>query len=277
MSSKRSAARKLQATTHASDHQEVCDQLFSWSDVDNRTDTMSLPEAASLLGIELTDAETMIAEDNLCATKDETTKEWLVKIACVRAQLAGEDEDTAGTELHADATDTATASGDRPAEVPFSDASAHHHATRDGETSAPAEGFSRQSVTRKNIEALMDSLDFANVRLEGSMYRIGYLEAQVASLQEQLKVLPEFRSKAAQAILIDRENDILEEEIAEQRARNDLLLEGNVRLATELQNAHDELDKLHASVDALERAWWWAFVSWFFGFCFRPEERREPA
>jgi len=104
--------------------------------------------------------------------------------------------------------------------------------------------LNRSETTAKHVGDVLESLDFAAVRLEGAMYRIGYLESQVDTLQEQLKVLPEFRARAAKAILTERENRVLLQSISEYE--------------DELKETHDLLEKLNKSRT-------WQFFRWMFG------------
>lgn len=104
--------------------------------------------------------------------------------------------------------------------------------------------LNRTETTAKHVGDVLESLDFAAVRLEGAMYRIGYLESQVDNLNEQLKVLPEFRARAAKAILTERENHVLLQSISEYEA--------------ELKETHELLEKLNKSRT-------WQFFRWMFG------------
>jgi DNA repair ATPase RecN len=104
--------------------------------------------------------------------------------------------------------------------------------------------INRAETTAKHVGDILESLDFAAVRLEGAMYRIGYLESQVDSLHEQLKVLPEFRARAAKAILTERQNHVLIETISEYE--------------NELNETHELLEKLSKSKT-------WQFFRWAFG------------
>lgn len=111
----------------------------------------------------------------------------------------------------------------------------------------PSTGLSSQNradTTAKHVGDVLESLDFAAVRLEGAMYRIGYLESQVDSMQEQLKVLAEFRARAAKAILIERENHALIESI---------------------QEYEDELKETHELLEKLNKSRTWQFFRWMFG------------
>lgn len=102
----------------------------------------------------------------------------------------------------------------------------------------------RADTTAKHVGDVLESLDFAAVRLEGAMYRIGYLESQVDSMQEQLKVLGEFRARAAKAILIERENHTLLESI---------------------QEYEEELKETHELLERLNKSRTWQFFRWLFG------------
>lgn len=104
--------------------------------------------------------------------------------------------------------------------------------------------LNRTETTAKHVGDVLESLDFAAVRLEGAMYRIGYLESQVDNMTEQLKVLPEFRARAAKAILTERENRVLIEAISEYES--------------ELKETHHLLEKLNKSRT-------WQFFRWAFG------------
>ncbi len=107
--------------------------------------------------------------------------------------------------------------------------------------------LNRSETTAKSVDSVLESLDFAAVRLEGAMYRIGYLESQVDSLQEQLKVLPEFRARAARAILTERENVMLIETLSEYES---------------------ELEETHALLEKLNKSKTWQFCRWAFGLTF---------
>ena len=104
--------------------------------------------------------------------------------------------------------------------------------------------LNRSETTAKHVGDVLESLDFAAVRLEGAMYRIGYLESQVDYLTEQLKVLPEFRARAAKEILTERENHVLLQAISEYES--------------ELKETHELLEKLNKSRT-------WQFFRWMFG------------
>ncbi len=111
----------------------------------------------------------------------------------------------------------------------------------------------------------MDSLDFANVRLEGSMYRIGYLEAQVHSMEEQIALMNEYRNRAAMAILKDRENDILREKMVGLETKS-ATLENQVAILEEnLTNANVLLARI-------EQTWWYRVCAWLFRFNVHDEQ-----
>lgn len=279
---------------------------------------MSIEEAALLLGIAVEDALTMIDAGTLCASVDDSTGEWLVKTACVRAQLAetvplatgnGGDE-AAGDQV------IKISSGRKVAAFHFEetdlelDNHTHGSSTLDRQeceeivaemlehifqqevetppaalpvqTPAPMpevvstppapvapepeqqKSFDRAEITARNVQALLDSLDFANVRLEGSMYRVGYLEAQVSSLEEQLELMNEYRNRAAKSILIDRENDLLKEKVAGLETQNSDMQE-------HLTALDEHLVQAHMAISRIEKTWWYRLFSWLFQF--KPFER----
>jgi hypothetical protein len=242
-----------------------CDDFFSWIEVEHRKNSMSVTEAAALLSIDHAEAVEMIHDGSLCATFDETTEDWLVKTACVRAQLA--ESISIGTENgprrthHVDRADEdqdETVDNQRVHAPTSTESGAHHFNER-----AP---FDREAITAKNVQSLVDSLTFANSRLEGTMYRIGYLEAQVASLEEQLKVLPEFRNRAAKAILVERENDMLKDEV-DSLHRTISTREGNIAaMHTHQATLEASLDSYNEQLDRVQQQWWFRLFSRLFGF-----------
>jgi hypothetical protein len=246
----------------------------------------------------------MIEDQSLCASRDEDTGEWLVQSACVRAQMA--EAELEGTDIGArhlatfdselvdhlvhemhesfaanDWEGVVTFPRKDPQEVIaqfFAQRSPHYAhgvfdvAARQEELPAgaaipiDAELFDRAAITAKNVESLMDSLDFATVRLEGAMYRVGYLEGQVASLEEQLKVLPEYRSRAAGAILTERENVLLHDQVQkllEKTAGYESMID---TLDLEIGELDDKLTASNAILDRLQTLWWFRLFSWLFGF-----------
>jgi hypothetical protein len=274
MSSEAAAVRHFEESH--SNSVGACDEFFAWADVESRKDTMSVNEAASLLGVSVQAAIDMINEGVLCAVVDATTGEHLVKTACVRAQLADTVplsdrpgfirppdhlEERAMEPLKINQTELDAIF--RPEQHLLHELAAETivgtlmPAPKPEKEEKPA--FDRAAITAKNIEALMDSLDFANVRLEGSMYRIGYLEAQINSFEEQLTVLNEFRARAAKAILTERENVILTDKVE--------ILESRIRI---LERGVDILDAnlVHANtlLMRIEQTWWYKLCSWLFRF-----------
>jgi hypothetical protein len=73
----------------------------------------------------------------------------------------------------------------------------------------------RETLTNSSVAKILEQLTFTSDRLSGAMHRIGYLESQVDTMEAQLSFLPEFRAKAARAIVLELENfdykDIVEQ------------------------------------------------------------------
>lgn len=213
----------------------------------NSIDTapMTVHETCVLLGMDKPEVLKLIKQKLLCAQRDDSTDGWAIERQCALTQQSAfmtAQRDPISFEPQIDDLFAPQQTIHMSAELHTS-----NEVTQPTGLSAPrgTKGLStldRADATAKSVESILDSLDFANVRLEGAMYRIGYLEAQVDSLQEQLKVLPEFRARVANAILTDRENDILREIVAEHEQK--------------LESANKMLEKFQQSKAI--RFWSWA-------------------
>jgi hypothetical protein len=105
-------------------------------------------------------------------------------------------------------------------------------------------GIDRADITNKNLESVLENLDFSSVRLEGAMYRIGYLEAKLDDLQKELQILPELRTKWAKSLILERENEEYRETIAKRE---------------------HELLEVHQMLDKIKESWWCRAWCWFTG------------
>lgn len=106
----------------------------------------------------------------------------------------------------------------------------------------------KQDLSARNLAVVLESLDFANDRLQTAMHRIGYLEGTVEGLKERVKELPELKVIAFKYPLLEREN----------RELKTILLERDTQLAqseAELRHNNLILDKVKAS-------WWCRFWAW---------------
>ena len=106
----------------------------------------------------------------------------------------------------------------------------------------------KQDLSQRNLAAVIESLEFANDRLQVTMHRIGYLEAKVEGLEERLLILPELKSIAARYPLLEMENQELKT----------ILIERETQLAeseAELRQASLILDHVRASL--WHRFWAW--------------------
>jgi hypothetical protein len=130
----------------------------------------------------------------------------------------------------------------------------------------------REAITSASVNKVIEQLTFTSDRLSGAMHRVGYLESQTEMMQDQLRFLPEFRAKAARAIILERENWELKE-VVEQRNmqlinRERLLEEKNQQIAIleKVLAAHrNHLDMVEADLDKLETNPWVRFWAWFSG------------
>jgi len=135
--------------------------------------------------------------------------------------------------------------------------------------------FSRQAreeITNANITLVLDQLTFSADRLAGAMHRIGYLESQVETMEDQLRFLPEFRAKAARSIVLERQNwelkDVIENRNMQLIRRERLLEEKNQQVAIleKVLSAHKKhLSMVEDDLDKLEGNAWVRFWAWFSG------------
>jgi hypothetical protein len=105
-------------------------------------------------------------------------------------------------------------------------------------------GIDRAEITNKSLESVLENLDFSSVRLEGAMYRIGYLEAKLDDLQKELQIIPELRAKWAKSLILERENEEYRETIAKRE---------------------HELLEVHQMLDKIKESWWCRAWCWFTG------------
>ena len=105
-------------------------------------------------------------------------------------------------------------------------------------------GIDRAEITNKNLESVLENLDFSSVRLEGAMYRIGYLEAKLDDLQKELEIMPELRTKWAKSLILERENEEYKDTIAKRE---------------------HELLEVHQVLDKIKESWWCRAWCWFTG------------
>lgn len=130
----------------------------------------------------------------------------------------------------------------------------------------------REVITTASVNKAIEQLTFTSDRLSGAMHRIGYLESQVEVMEDQLRFLPDFRARAARAIILERENWELKE-VTEQRNmqlvnRERLLEEKNQQIAIleKVLTAHrNHLNMVEADLEKLESNPWVRFWAWFSG------------
>jgi len=274
MSAQESQLQHAWQETQIAGHNIIHAALADTKSGEQESEHMTLDEAASFLGISALEVRTLIKREVLCASPSATTGDYQVDRHCAEAQRS-----TYMKTVQVDAKNVAGLDdlfsqdgldGSGPA------------FTRD-EHSDPLTGVTpirskalteeeRDQITSKNVATLLDSLDFANIRLEGAMYRVGYLEAQVESLHEQLKVLPELRTRAARAILTDRENDILKMEMTAQKTELeaqqtvlDAQQTGLNAQKAQLDAQKTELDALKEQLARLENSKIFKVCKWAFG------------
>ncbi len=200
---------------------------------------LSASEACDLLGITPGELQEKIDQGNICATKGSVTGMWLIDGACVQSLIrqdkwtkSAEDEMPAEPQVHRmtepeiDETglfdespfDCSVTASDA---VEYLDMAPPHEHSNNGPllppispvikpiaiNARPAEGyFNRQIVSARTLQELLEGLEFTHERLQGAMYRIGFLENQVENLEDRVKALNEFRARAARSLIVEKEN-----------------------------------------------------------------------
>ena len=112
-------------------------------------------------------------------------------------------------------------------------------------------GIDRAEITSKNISAVLENLDFTSVRLEGAMYRIGYLEAKLDDKEKELQVMPELRAKWAKSLILERENEDYKKSTEEYKET--------------IARREHELLELHQFLNKIKESWWCRLWCWLSG------------
>ncbi len=130
----------------------------------------------------------------------------------------------------------------------------------------------RETLTNSSVAKILEQLTFTSDRLSGAMHRIGYLESQVDTMEAQLSFLPEFRAKAARAIVLELENfdykDIVEQRNMQLIKRERMLEEKDQQIAIleKVLAAHRKhLNMVESDLEKLESNPWVRFWAWFSG------------
>lgn len=243
---------------------------------------LSASEACQLLGISAAELQQKIDHGSICATKGSVTGMWLIDGACVKAMLrqgesakSHESEIPAEPEVHRievtepaeheyqtedSAIDCSVTAEDA---VEFLDMAPPHDHTNGGPllppispvikpiaiNARPAEGyFNRQIVSARTLQELLEGLEFTHERLQGAMYRIGFLENQVENLEERVKTLNEFRARAARSLIVEKENRELKDalnKLDKKLTEQDEIVE---RKAEEIEAKTEELEAKELSL-----------------------------
>ncbi|HEY9756821.1 MAG TPA: hypothetical protein V6C97_16770 [Oculatellaceae cyanobacterium] len=257
------------------------------SEADELVEVEQLPisQAATILGIPEERVRELIADNTLCCAQvDEGSvdTEPRLSAACVRAQagksklefiqevkrlIAGENKKHRKTSV------------DLPSEADmclqdlFDNASTFKEADR---VSTPrpthqlhVRGINRSEITSRSIENLLENLDFTSVRLEGAMYRIGYLEAKLDDLQTEMQIMPELKAKWAQALILERENEDFKALIEEQQQSLADQTDTIAEYKDTIGKREQELLGLHQLVDKIKNSWWCRMWCWLTGVTLR--------
>jgi hypothetical protein len=270
----------LSASKQASATVVVQDEEASIDDETVEVEQLTVEQASKILGVSEERVKELIKNDTLCCSDTDENDEPRLSAACVRAQ-AGKSKLEFIQEIKrliaGENSKKLQASADMPANAevclqelfdassPFgsikSAKKGGHVASHESETPVGSEiyttretasnnrqvsvrGIDRAEITNKNLQSVLENLDFSSVRLEGAMYRIGYLEAKLDGLQKELLVMPELRTKWAKSLILERENEEYRDTIAKRE---------------------HELLEVHQMLDKIKESWWCRAWCWFTG------------
>jgi len=141
-----------------------------------------------------------------------------------------------------------------------------------GDKELVVEGIDRQQITAKNLNSLLENLDFTNIRLEGAMYRVGFLEAKIDALEEQLEEVPELRAKFARSLILENENAGYQKEIEQYHTEKEAHLKEiaqyqceNAEYLKTIAKHETELLEMHSLLDRIRNSWWCRMWCWLTG------------
>jgi hypothetical protein len=206
---------------------------------------LTVRQTARVLGVDEEKVLSLIGDKTLCCSRQDAFGKPMLDAACVRAQAGVTREAFLGKVRRLITTEK---SMQELVDVPQA---ALDELIDESEADTPISALVASSDHRQgdaviiqNVNLLVDNLASATLRLEALMYRAGYLEAKVENLEEQLKVVPDLRTKAAQGLILERENRQLKSTIYERES---------------------ELLDLHQLLARLRHNWFCRSWCWMFG------------
>jgi len=208
---------------------------------------LTVRQTARVLGVDEEKVLSLIGDKTLCCSRQDAFGKPMLDAACVRAQagvtrgaflskvrrlITTEKNMQELVDVPQGALDELICESEMEMTGSSEVSSSDHHQEGDA------------TITIQNVNLLVDNLASATLRLEALMYRAGYLEAKVENLEEQLKVVPDLRTKAAQGLILERENGQLKSTISEHES---------------------ELLDLHQLLARLRHNWFCRSWCWMFG------------
>jgi plasmid maintenance system antidote protein VapI len=208
---------------------------------------LTVRQTARVLGIDEEKVHSLINDKTLCRSRQDAFGKPVLDAACVRAQ-AGVTREAFLSKVRR--LITTEKNMQKLVDVPQAaldelilESEADMTASSEVSLGEHHQSRGEAAITIQNVNLLVDNLASATLRLEALMYRAGYLEAKVENLEEQLKVVPDLRTKAAQGLILERENRILQLTIGKHES--------------ELLDLHQLLAKLRQNWFC--RSWCWMF------------------
>jgi len=227
---------------------------------------MSAAEAAQLMGKSEAYVIKLIQRGSLCGRKDKKTRKWLAEAACVQTQLQSPAATAHGAGIDGiiDYEIPEDAVADLAETFELSPFAYEEDERQVWYAGSIGQDWSRAAATESSVreveaavfdqsevQTLITDLAIARHRLEGTLIRVGYLEAQVDAFVDQLKLLPEYRTRAAHSIILRKENEDLRAIIDD---RNAQIVERDRELINK-----DQL------IETIRTAWWYRLYCFVWG------------
>ena len=198
-------------------------------------EVLTVKQTARILAVEEQQVLALIQDKTLCCASEDAFGDPMLDAACVRAQ-AGVTQNAFLKKVRRliSTEKSMEALADVPQAVVEeliceSETEVEHHS---------------EALTIQSVNLLVENLAATTLKLEAMMYRAGYLEAKVENLEEQLNVVPDLRTKAAQRLILQHENGLLQATV---------------------DKRENELLELHQLLARLRQNWFCRSWCWLFG------------
>ncbi len=185
--------------------------------------TLTLAQTSKYLNLSLNDIHDLIANGKICSSQDENGQ-ILIDLNCVstlknNSSHANEHKSIVDSltpdDFYGDVDDDSSAVSDQDtlnrlfkSDYLKSDIVTESELVKENELTV----YNRESITNYNLTRLIGNIEYTNEKLHDAMYKIGYLESNVASLKAQLEASLTVSHIDTRTIELIKENDLLKAE-----------------------------------------------------------------